>query len=463
MPGMEPARLIPVSGISSDTEAEQRATSALLAVISIVRPFSKSLLSPYGASKAGAAKVQAFIEPSFKSNGKTVRPDGMLTVTYGSNKPWTALVEVKTGSSKLSPDQINSYIEVARSDGYDCVLTISNEIAPSPGVHPTCGLNVKSNSRVLVHHVSWTKILSEAVVEKTHRGVEDVEQAWILGELIRYLNHPNSGAMSFDDMGTNWVAVRDGARNGTLNKRDDGLEDIAQRWDQLLSYASLKLGADLGRDVLELVPKAQQRDPRLRTKEFVDSLCNGGTLAGSLRIPDTIGDIELVADLKARQNIVSVTFDAPSDKGAKGRVGWLIRQLDDAPGGLVIESYAKNAKNGIAASLGAVRDDPMLLLGPDKKEPAKFKLVARTELGANRRAGKKPGFVQSMVASIESFYGDILQDLVEYVPKAPKLKPTPELSRMPERELQSVPLVAEPRAVRPAIPMGSGGNWGVNR
>ena len=54
-------------------------------------------------------------------------------------------------------------------------------------------------------------ILTAAVKEKVHRGVEDPEQAWILGELIRYLEHPSSGAMKFDDMGTNWVAVRDGA------------------------------------------------------------------------------------------------------------------------------------------------------------------------------------------------------------------------------------------------------------
>jgi hypothetical protein len=46
------ARIIPVSGIGSDQEAEQRATSALLAVSGIVRPFSHAVLSPIGASRA---------------------------------------------------------------------------------------------------------------------------------------------------------------------------------------------------------------------------------------------------------------------------------------------------------------------------------------------------------------------------------------------------------------------------
>jgi hypothetical protein len=38
--GFQVARLIPVSGIANATEAEMRATSALLSVLTIVRDFS---------------------------------------------------------------------------------------------------------------------------------------------------------------------------------------------------------------------------------------------------------------------------------------------------------------------------------------------------------------------------------------------------------------------------------------
>lgn len=50
---MQTARLIPVAGIGSDSEAEQRATSPLLAVVSSVRPLSKALLDDFGAPKSG--------------------------------------------------------------------------------------------------------------------------------------------------------------------------------------------------------------------------------------------------------------------------------------------------------------------------------------------------------------------------------------------------------------------------
>ena len=115
--------------------------------------------------------MDTFIEPTFKDGaGRAIRPDGLIQVAYGSKEPFIALVEVKTGSSKLAADQINSYWDIARREHFDAVLTISNEIAPSPGVHPTDGLRVKSNSKVQVHHMSWTRLLTLAVMEKTHRG-----------------------------------------------------------------------------------------------------------------------------------------------------------------------------------------------------------------------------------------------------------------------------------------------------
>lgn len=439
--GWQEARLISVAGISGDKEAEQRATSALLAVLGIVRPFSKELLSQFGASKAENALVETFIETSFKtSSGSTVRPDGLIRVSYGKQEPWVALVEVKTGKSNLDREQLESYVDVAKLNGFASVISISNEIPPTPGMHPT-GLRLRANSKVSLEHISWTRVLTTAVMEKLHHGIEDPEQAWILGELIRYLEHPNSGAVGFDDMGDSWIGIRDGAREGTLSKRTEGITDVAQRWDQLLGFTSLKLGADIGRDVYEVVPRAHQSDPSLRTKAFIDSLADSGRLEGSLRIPDTIADLDIEVDLKGRQNVVSATFDAPSDKGAKGRIGWLTRQLKDAPAELVVESYTKNARSGIAAKLIDVRDDSSVLIGEDKKEPVKFRLTARSEMGLGRKAGKKPGFSKSVIDSIESFYGDVLQNLTAYQARAPKMNQRPRPAEVEAEPLPTVELI----------------------
>ncbi len=134
-------------------------------------------------------------------------PDGVIRVRRGQ-KSWTALVEVKTGTATLDPVQLETYLDVARVAGYDALLTISNEIAPMLGRHPT-PVDKRRLRTVALHHYSWSQVLTEAVVQREHRGVADPDQAWILGELIRYLEHGRSGALEFDDMGPAWVPIRD--------------------------------------------------------------------------------------------------------------------------------------------------------------------------------------------------------------------------------------------------------------
>lgn len=58
-----------------------------------------------------------------------------------------------------------------------------------------------------------------------------VAKAWILGELIRYLEHSKSGALEFDDMGEAWVGVRDQVTAGTLRTNDKGIAEVVARFD----------------------------------------------------------------------------------------------------------------------------------------------------------------------------------------------------------------------------------------
>ena len=58
------------------------------------------------------------------------------TGARGANELWTALVEVKTGRNDLEAEQVTTYLDVAREHGYDAVITISHQVATTPGVHP---------------------------------------------------------------------------------------------------------------------------------------------------------------------------------------------------------------------------------------------------------------------------------------------------------------------------------------
>ncbi len=238
------ARLIPTSGISGADEQERRATSALLAVMSAVREFGRGLTQPLGAP---AGNVQTYIEVPFVLGDAKYYPDGLIRVARGQ-RSWTALVEVKTGTNQLEATQLENYLDIAREQGFDAVVTISNEIPSIVGQHPTAvdKRKVRKGWPVL-HHYSWSQVLTEAVMQKEHRGVADPDQAWILGELIRYLEHPRSGALEFQDMGSSWVPVRDAVSAGTLRATDAGATEVAARFDALLRYLSLRLGRQLGR------------------------------------------------------------------------------------------------------------------------------------------------------------------------------------------------------------------------
>jgi len=73
------ARLIPTTSSTGVDAKERNAASALLAVLSLVDDFGRTLLKPIGAP---AEKIEAFVETPFKvDNGRTIRPDGLIDVT----------------------------------------------------------------------------------------------------------------------------------------------------------------------------------------------------------------------------------------------------------------------------------------------------------------------------------------------------------------------------------------------
>jgi hypothetical protein len=284
------ARLIPTSGINGAEEQERRATSALLAVMSSVREFGRALTQPLGAP---AGQLQAFIEVPFECGDKKCFPDRLIRVVRGQRR-WTALIEVKTGNNELKAEQLERYLDVARDQGFDAVITISNEIPPIAGQHPTA-VDKRKLKKVELHHLPWTEVLTAAVMQKEYRGVADPDQAWILGELIRYLEHPRSGAMEFNDMGSAWVPARDAVTAGTLRPGDAIAPEVAGRFDALVRYAGLKLGRRLGTEVTPALTRRDLNEPGTRTQTLVTQLSSTGTLTAGLKIPGAVGPLHVTA------------------------------------------------------------------------------------------------------------------------------------------------------------------------
>lgn len=412
------ARLIPTSGINGADEQERRATSALPAVMSAVREFGRTLTQPLGAP---AAAVQTFIEVPFELEGRKVIPDGLVRVTRGQ-RSWTALVEVKTGANPLRAEQVENYLDVARDRGFDAVITISDEIPALPGGHPTA-VDRRKVKKVAPHHWSWTEVLCEAVVQKEHRGVADADQAWILGELIRYLEHPRSGAMAFEDMGPAWVPVREAIQAGTLRATDGTAPEVALRFDALVRFACLQLGRRLGAEVTPALTRRELAEPQARVAEQVGRLVAEGRLTAGIRIPGAVGVLRVTADLRAGRVSCHVDLDGPREGRPTTRVGWLVRQLKDAPDTVRLEAFALHGRGaGASELLKTVKNDPMVLVVDPAKEIRGFRVADSAPLGAKRGIGRN-SFIDSVLGTVTGFYEEVVQNLKPWAAAPPRIRP----------------------------------------
>lgn len=418
------ARLIPVSGINGAEEQERRGTSALLAVLASVKEYGRAVS---GALGAPVGVVETFIEVPFTTAaGKKATPDGLIRVTRGGRE-FVALVEVKTGRDTLDAAQVECYLDIARDHGFDAVLTISNEIAPAPGAHP-CPVDKRKLKKVALHHMSWSRLHTLAVIEQVNRSVADPDQAWILGELVRYLEHPKSGAIDFDDMGPQWVTVRDAVNAGTLRSSDKGAVEVATRFDQLISFAGMRLARQLGVTVQPALTRAEAADPTSRRAAQTAQLVATGKLTGGLRIPNAVGPVQINVDLRASKVSAAVSVPAPAEGRQLTRVNWLLRQLRDAPADVRADAVtAWSRGDGRSELLGTLRANPGLLVEDAKRDIRNFTLTLTRQAGVKRGQGRG-SFVGGVLDLIDTFYGEVVQLLRPWTASAPKIK-TPDQSR----------------------------------
>ena len=261
-------------------------------------------------------------------------------------------------------------------------------------------------------------------MQKEFRGVADPDQAWILGELIRYLEHRKSGALEFDDMGEAWVGVRDQVAAGTLRATDKGIAEVVARFDALLRFASLQLGRQLGTEVVPVLSRKETADPAVRAQALTASLCQTGELSGAIRIPDTAGHLVVTADLRASKVTCHVDVDAPREGRPTTRVNWLVRQLKNAPDVSPARGVRRTCPRllGRRAPLDSAREPSQPRRSTRAKELRAFRVATTGTLGTKRGRGRGI-FIDSVLTAVDGFYGDVLGSLRAWSAAPPKLRP----------------------------------------
>jgi hypothetical protein len=200
---------------------------------------------------------------------------------------------------------------------------------------------------------------------------------------------------------------------------------VAARFDALLRYVSLQLGRKLGDDVTPALSRKELAEPELRSQSLVQSMCTNGTLQGAINIPNAVGPLVVTADLRAGVATCHIDIAAPREGKATTRVNWLIRQLRHAPDTTRVEAFVMHARGaGTAELLRAVREQPAQLIEDPKKELRSFRVALGLPLGTKRGRGRG-AFIDSIENAINTFYGDIVQDLRAWTAAPPRLREAP--------------------------------------
>ncbi len=378
-------------------------------------------------------KLRCYAEVPFKvrcgAKTEVERPDGIIQVTRGKTQ-WTALVEAKVGDQHLEQDQFDCYHGLARDQGIDAVITISNRAALPNGLPPGLKIDRRRLRSVPVTHLSWERLLSEAQVLSRREEIADQDQQWMLEEWVRYVADPQSRIIEPPQFGEHWNEVVRAAREGNLIACKREVRDVVKHWDAFLRKVALSLRAKLGVDVEVKIPRAERSTPELRLKRLQAIAVDSGELPGVLRVPDAAGDVSVAVLLPSNSVQYSIQVDGPTEGRAKTRINWLLKQLSkDVPGDLVIKVHWDRRKLWSQGRISELDKEIDTLLRDNNGEmiprdslPRAFSLEWTTRLTKGRGRSTAP-VLEGVARGIEDFYGRVVEGLQRYVPRAPQLPP----------------------------------------
>ncbi|MFH8446561.1 TerD family protein [Streptomyces sp. NPDC018026] len=413
------ARLFPVSALKSDRDRETRATSVLLSVMAQVPEFGRRLTAAFGAP---AGRMETFTEVSLPHGDTPRRPDGVIRVER-AGKLWTALVETKTNGNALKPEQVQAYADIAARRGYEAVITLSNDVALEGSPLVDVKIDGRRKHKVALWHLSWAEVAHQAQMLLRHEGVGNAAHAWLLQELLHYLQHENSGCHGFQNMGAAWVPVRRGIDDETLCQGDPRLLEVVESWERLIRQVCLGLGGELGHKVLPVQRAKRGADPGARRADMADRLCADGRLHAELRIEGTPGVLAITADLRTGKLRTSFDIPAPEQGYPLTWSKRLIRRLAEAPADLHVETLVEGEAGGPRGTLERLRPEPADMLPKNGAQITGFRLSLFKGMG-NSRGKTESGFIRSVDDAVQRFHASVVTALDRSAPR-----PTPSAER----------------------------------
>ncbi|UYO52945.1 hypothetical protein [Rhodopseudomonas palustris] len=414
----ERARLFPVL---ADTSKEGRTASILLACLANVDEFGRSMMNTVGQRAGPRTRIETFTEVCFSSQSDKMRPDGLIVLTTG-NRQWRALVEAKVGNSELEVGQVESYLALARENDIDALITISNQFAAVPAVHPL-QVSVSARRKIELFHWSWMHVLTEASLLLANDEILDRDQRFVLNEMVRFLTHPSAGVKGFDQMPACWTDLVASVQAGAAPSPNSAVtREIVGAWHQVVRDLSLTMSRQLGVEVSPRIPREHLRDLDARAKADSCHLCEEHSLAATLIVPDAASPLEVTADIKTRSLAVSMHLRAPDDKkGTKARLNWLLRQFPPTTNeNWHIRLYWPGRTSSTQRPLAALRENVDQAVDEKAGQVVtSFDVIMVRDIGA--RFAQRKNFIAELEAIVPLAYDQAGQHLRAWQRTAPRL------------------------------------------
>jgi hypothetical protein len=365
---------------------------------------------------------------SFSCSGRRARMEGdhrsiLLACLSNVRGParWPT-VEAKVGNSDLELSQVENYLDLARENEIDALITISNQFAAVPAVHPL-QLSASARRKIELYHWSWMHVLTEASLLLANDEVADRDQRFVLNEMVRFLTHQSAGVKGFDQMPAAWTELVSAVQAGAApSSNSAAARETVGAWHQVVRDLSLTMSRQLGVEVSPRIPREHLRDLDARAKADATRLADERCLCATLIIPDAAGPIEISADVRARSLSVSMWLRAPDErKGTKARLNWLLRQLAQTPvDDWHVRLYWPGRSGHTQKPLAAIKEN--VDQAADEREGqvvSSFEVLLVRDIGA--RFAQRKNFIAELEATVPQFYDQAGQHLRAWQPIAPKL------------------------------------------
>ncbi|MBO6826562.1 MAG: hypothetical protein JJ879_10195 [Sneathiella sp.] len=413
----EKARLFPTI---NESNKERRIASAFLAVFSQVPEFSKILFKSLGVTQHKRFSVEVYTEVVFHSDQDSKdRPDGLIILRQGQQQ-WSALIEAKIGNASLEVSQVERYLELAKVNKIDAVITLSNQFVPRPSISPL-SVNRRLLRNVDLFHWSWGWVSTKCKLLEIENLIDDEERTYILREFNRFVDHPSTGMTAFTQMGPGWrELVRDVAAGAIPQRTSPVVENALGSWFEEQSDISLLISRHIGKPAKLILPKSHEEDMNNWFREAGDLLISEKRLEAQYRIDDVAGDIVVESYLARKSLSVLMRVTAPKDKqSTKARLNWLLRMLKEDDERLSIRAIWPGRAQDTQVKLAELRLDPDKIQCENKKLVPNHFEVLLVEVPGQRFSGAKT-FIEDLERVVIEFYDLVGQSLRPWQPKPPK-------------------------------------------